>query len=60
MRLFRKQRRVDAAEDDPGAPLAREPADFVAAERIAGVDADADDVARLRCSRDRAFRVFRR
>jgi hypothetical protein len=35
---------MDAAEDDPGAPLAREPPDFVAAKGVARVDADADDV----------------
>ena len=37
---------MNAAEDDPGAALARQPADLVAAQRVAGVDADADDVAR--------------
>ena len=45
VRFVRKQRGVNAAEDDPRAALAREPADFVAAQRIAGVNADADDVA---------------
>ena len=45
--LFRKQGRVDAAIDDGGAALFRELADFIAAQRIAGMDADADDVAGL-------------
>ena len=35
---------LDAAEDDRRAPFAHQPADFVAAQRVAGVDADADDV----------------
>ena len=41
------ERGVDAAEDDPGAALAGDAADFVAAERVEGVDADADDVTGL-------------
>ena len=36
---------MDAAEDDPGAALARRASDLVAAQGVAGVDADADDVA---------------
>ena len=44
--FVREERGVNAAEDDPGAALARHPADFVAAQRIARMDADADDVAR--------------
>ena len=47
MRLLRVQRRVDPAEDDPGPALARDPADFVAAQRVACVNADPDDVAGL-------------
>jgi hypothetical protein len=38
---------VDAAVDDPGAALAGHAADLVAAQGVAGVDADADDVAGL-------------
>ena len=38
---------MDAAVDDPGSALAGDAADFVAAEGVAGVDADADDVAGL-------------
>jgi hypothetical protein len=38
---------VDAAVDDPGSALAGDAADLVAAEGVAGVDADADDVAGL-------------
>src|SRR4051794_21359967 len=44
-RLLGKERGVNAAEDDPRAALARQPSDFVAAPRVAGVDADADHVA---------------
>ena len=42
---------MNAAEHDVGAALAREPSDFVAAQRIAGMDADADDVARRQLRR---------
>ena len=38
---------VDAAVDDPGSALAGDAADFVAAQGVAGVDADADNVAGL-------------
>ena len=38
---------VDAAEDHVCARGARGPADLVAPQRVAGMDADADDVARL-------------
>jgi hypothetical protein len=38
---------VDTAVDDPGSALAGDASDFVAAERVAGVDADADNVAGL-------------
>lgn len=41
-----KERRVNAAEDHPGPSRARLPPDFVAAPRVAGMDPDADDVAR--------------
>ena len=47
VRLLRVERGMNAAEHDPGAALAREPADFVAAQRVSGVDADADHVAGL-------------
>jgi hypothetical protein len=46
-RFVRKQRGVNAAIDDPGAAGARHAADRVSAQGIAGVDADADDVAGL-------------
>ena len=45
--LFGIQRGVNAAIDDPGAALARHLADLVAAQSVAGVDADADDVPGL-------------
>jgi hypothetical protein len=38
---------VDATVDDPGSAFAGDAADFVAAEGVAGVDADANDVAGL-------------
>ena len=44
-RLVRIERRVNAAVDDVRAALARRAPDFVAAQRVAGMDADADDVA---------------
>ena len=37
---------MDAAVDDAGAARARELSDLVSAQRVAGVDADADDIAR--------------
>ena len=37
---------MNAAEDDPGAALAHLASDLVTAERVAGMNADADDVAR--------------
>ena len=45
VRLIGKERRVYAAVDNPRALLARHAADFVAAPRVPGVDADAHDVA---------------
>ena len=45
VRLVGKQRRVNAAVDDPRAAFASELAHFVTATRIAGMNADADDVA---------------
>ena len=47
VRFFGKQRGVNPAVDDPGAALARQLPDFVSAARIARVNADAYDVARL-------------
>jgi hypothetical protein len=44
-RLFWKQRGVNAAEDNPRAACAGESSDRIAAQRIARMDADADDVA---------------
>jgi hypothetical protein len=38
---------MDAAIDDPGSAFSGDAADFIAAEGVAGVDADADDVAGL-------------
>ena len=35
---------MDAAKNHPGAALAREPADLIAPERVAGVDPDPDHV----------------
>ena len=46
VRLLREERRVDAAVTRPSRPRSRaELADLVAAQRVARVDADADDVA---------------
>ena len=60
MRLVRIQRGVNAAEHDPGAAFARDAADLVAAQRVAGVDADADDVAGLdRCGIEHFQRFVR-
>ena len=47
VRLVRIERRVDAAVHDPRPALARPLAEGVADQRVAGVDADADDVAGL-------------
>ena len=44
-RFVRKQRGVNAAVHDPGAALPGDPSDLVAAQGVARVDADADDVA---------------
>ena len=44
--FVRKQRGMNAAEDDPGTALAHLASDLVTAERVAGMNADADDVAR--------------
>ena len=41
------ERRMDAAEDDGRSAGSREHADLVAAQRIAGVYADSDDIAGL-------------
>jgi hypothetical protein len=49
---------VDAAVDDPGSAFAGDAADFVAAEGVAGVDADADDVAGLDGFRDDLLEGF--
>ena len=46
VRLVRVERGMNAAEHDRGAAPGR-PADLVAAQGVAGVNADADDVARL-------------
>ena len=46
VRLFRVERRVDSAEDNPRAGLAGLVPDFVASQRVTGVDADPDHVAR--------------
>ena len=48
---------MDAAEDDPGAALARGAPDLVAAQRVARVDADADDVAWLHCCGSKSWSV---
>ena len=45
--LFRKEGGVNAAVDDPGAAAARHAADRISAQSIAGVHADANDVAGL-------------
>jgi hypothetical protein len=46
MGLGRIERRVNTAEDNVGAALTRELSDFVAAQRIPGMDPDSDDIAR--------------
>ena len=45
--LFRIQGRVDAAIHDPGSAFTRHASDFHAAQSIAGMDADANDIAGL-------------
>ena len=45
--LFRVQRRVDASVNDPSPSFAGDTADFIAAQRVARVNADADYIARL-------------
>ena len=45
-RFLRVQRGVDAAVHDERAAVSRDAADLVSAQGVAGVDADADDVAR--------------
>ena len=45
--LFRIQGRVDAAVHDPGSAFARHASDLHASQGIAGMDADAHDVAGL-------------
>ena len=45
--FFGEEGGVNAAIDDPSSTFAGDAADFVAAESVAGVDADADDVAGL-------------
>jgi hypothetical protein len=45
--FFGKEGGVDAAVDDPGSAFAGDATDFVAAEGVAGVNADADDVVGL-------------
>ena len=44
--FLRVERGVDAAIHDERAAVASDPADFVSAQGVARVDADADDVAR--------------
>ncbi len=44
-RFVGKERRVDAAVDHRRAGGARQAADFIAAQGVAGMDPDADDVA---------------
>ena len=46
-RFVRKERRVDAAVDHPCAALARLASHFVSAQRVAGMNADADHVSGL-------------
>ena len=58
--FFGKEGGVDAAVDDPGAAVAGDATDFVAAEGVAGVDADADDVAGLDGFGSRSARGIRR
>jgi hypothetical protein len=45
--LFREESGVNATVDDPGAALASDAADFVAAKGVPSVHADADDIAGL-------------
>ena len=58
--FLRIERRVDAAEHDVGAARARLLADFVALNRVAGMNADADDVAGRDGIRGPRVRAFRR
>ena len=57
-RLLRIKRRMNAAEHDVSAALAREASHGVAAQRIAGVDADADDVAGRNALGNQTFKSF--
>ena len=56
--LFGEERGVDAAVDDPGSALAGHASDRVAAEGVAGVDADTDDVAGSDAFRDDLLEGF--
>ena len=58
VRLFGIKRRVDAAEDHRRTSRPRDHADFVAAKRVAGVNADADDVARLHAAQIEGLEGF--
>lgn len=44
-RFFRKQRGVNATKDRPGASGPHRSADFIAAQRVAGMNPDADHIA---------------
>ena len=56
--FLRKERGVNAAEYDPGAAFARQPPDRVSAQRIAGVNPDADDIPRSEVRRIDVLKRF--
>lgn len=53
-----EERGVDATVDDPGSAFARDVANFIAAQGIAGMDADTDNVAGLDGVGDDLFERF--
>ena len=58
MCLVRIERRVNTAEDNVGAARTRELPDFVAAQRIRGMDPDTDDIARRELRRVKRIQRF--
>ncbi len=58
LNLFGEQRGVNAAEDHGGAAFANDPPQFVAAKRIGGVNADADDISLLNLLRIESFQAL--
>ena len=57
-RLFRIERGMDSPEHDPGAALACRASDLVSSQGVAGVNANADDVAGLDALQIEMFQSF--